>query len=557
MTQRTPLQKNLEAASAQLESGNVKKALDALVAIRELGFTSRDLERNIGLLRDSPADTDTTQAWLEQILERVRAEGDDAFRAQPGLSERSMSNVVDGLFDDLDDIFGSPEKSFAAEATRRVEPILGADEGAPNLKDRLRLTSNKAKIPPPTKGTLSGLIDTKPGADAGDNAPRGRDETPVSSLAASREPARRPGFDSGVSGVRYASDFEPAPPVHRLKGADISIELARPSLSKLAEVSDDEDADLDFDLGFESPMPSFGRPKESAPAQQASDLDFDLGFESPKPVFAPSASAPAPDDDLDFDLGFESPVPSFSGPGTAASDIEARNNQSAIPAPAISDPNASTPGQTRPGDSREEVKKHVEVDEGPFAGLNLGEVSEPIDENEFFELAESMASEASAIPQAYRAESRPDVAHEQSSMSEELGSDESSVVGPGTNMSAIMLEARRMFERGDLNGALDICQKIISRQDGNAEAELLRATIEADLDRHNMQKLGSLTRVPRLAIAPSALAGLDLDHRAGFLLSQIDGFCSYEDLLDVASMPRQEALKLFVMLIEQGAIVAD
>ena len=52
----------------------------------------------------------------------------------------------------------------------------------------------------------------------------------------------------------------------------------------------------------------------------------------------------------------------------------------------------------------------------------------------------------------------------------------------------------------------------------------------------------------------SALRGRSLDHRAGFLLSRVDGHSSIEALLDVGGMSRGDALRIFADLVDQGIL---
>jgi hypothetical protein len=47
---------------------------------------------------------------------------------------------------------------------------------------------------------------------------------------------------------------------------------------------------------------------------------------------------------------------------------------------------------------------------------------------------------------------------------------------------------------------------------------------------------------------------LGLDHRAGFLLSRIDGVATVDELVDVSGMGRLEALKILAELLEAKAI---
>jgi hypothetical protein len=63
-----------------------------------------------------------------------------------------------------------------------------------------------------------------------------------------------------------------------------------------------------------------------------------------------------------------------------------------------------------------------------------------------------------------------------------------------------------------------------------------------------------MTQVPSIAVPLHAISAEDLDHRTGFLLSRIDGMLTYEDILDVAGMPRMEAYKILSTLLRKGFI---
>jgi hypothetical protein len=60
-----------------------------------------------------------------------------------------------------------------------------------------------------------------------------------------------------------------------------------------------------------------------------------------------------------------------------------------------------------------------------------------------------------------------------------------------------------------------------------------------------------------VAVRDVDLRWLGLDHRAGFLLSRIDGHASLDEVLDVSGMPRLEALRTLVDLCEAGALTFD
>jgi hypothetical protein len=69
-----------------------------------------------------------------------------------------------------------------------------------------------------------------------------------------------------------------------------------------------------------------------------------------------------------------------------------------------------------------------------------------------------------------------------------------------------------------------------------------------------LELIGSLERLPFLAIEPSLLCALRVNHRAGFVLSQVDGASNVQMILDVSPMRKLETLRILYQLIEQGII---
>lgn len=68
------------------------------------------------------------------------------------------------------------------------------------------------------------------------------------------------------------------------------------------------------------------------------------------------------------------------------------------------------------------------------------------------------------------------------------------------------------------------------------------------------QHIGPLEHVPQVVVAPGDLAARNLDPRLAFLVSRIDGVCTVEDLLDMAGMPRFEALRALSNLLRDGVV---
>lgn len=64
----------------------------------------------------------------------------------------------------------------------------------------------------------------------------------------------------------------------------------------------------------------------------------------------------------------------------------------------------------------------------------------------------------------------------------------------------------------------------------------------------------ALAGVPRLAVTPGQLMALPLDHRAGFVVSFVDGTYTIEMILDACAMPREHALEILGDLEDRGII---
>ncbi len=608
MTETQPLLERLEAVDAELEKGEARKALMLLVDIREAGFVNRELDKQIDVLRDDQPDLDACKSWVSESIERVKQFGGNVFRDVEDLGEVSMgfdkqSWVEVDSNDEQSDLFGmdlddlldmdldappasidqnsEPTKSVSAldsagdsksqKLTAKVKP---AEVESEKVSNRETVQSDAAN--PPTRD-----FDIDPGDDDFENPfadiaeddnvreltplrgvkaldENGEEQAPENPFAdlmefddsndpeQSDSPAiRRPGFESGRSVARYAGGVAPPPPTHRLKGArdvedtpSLSFDFEEPDPEPEQEGSDGDD--FDFDLGLDNP-------NASPPSRPFGNVDVSAdevgGDES---------------DDFDFDLGLNNP----NEPKPPAQKTKPGDASSTKPGDAKSTKPKGDASQTKPGDKRVASREEHKT---PMAVSALSEKSDPIDEDEFFALADSFASESSAAdwkpkPDNPFEDNKPTgVRHgpveESSFVLEEASAGSSVPVGQNTatNLSAILMEARRMYENGEFEAAMNVCEKVLSRGE-NQEAAELKNTIEGELERVYLDRIGSLSNVPELAISLNDLASQNLDHRAGFLISQIDGMMPFEDLLELSSMSRAETLQVMSSLLKEGII---
>ncbi|BDG05943.1 hypothetical protein [Anaeromyxobacter oryzae] len=117
-----------------------------------------------------------------------------------------------------------------------------------------------------------------------------------------------------------------------------------------------------------------------------------------------------------------------------------------------------------------------------------------------------------------------------------------------------MQAARELFALGDFSGSLELIEKILQVDPDHGEARDYLRQNEATLISMYESKLGPMGGIPRLAIKPEEIMWLNLDHRAGFLLAQIDGSVDYEALFALSGLPRLDTARILANLIADGVI---
>ena len=125
---------------------------------------------------------------------------------------------------------------------------------------------------------------------------------------------------------------------------------------------------------------------------------------------------------------------------------------------------------------------------------------------------------------------------------------------PKSDVEVWMEGARELFALGDFSGSLEMIEKILRVDPNHAEARAYLRQNEATLIAMYESKLGSLANVPRLAISPEEVMWLNLDHRAGFLLAQVDGTVNFEELFALSGLPRLDTARILSTLLADGVI---
>lgn len=121
--------------------------------------------------------------------------------------------------------------------------------------------------------------------------------------------------------------------------------------------------------------------------------------------------------------------------------------------------------------------------------------------------------------------------------------------------------ADTMLERlaaGDYAGAIMAAEALLEYRPRDRDAIDAAQIAKTELRKVYVARLGSIERVPRIAMGPDAIFALtSLDFRAGFLLSRVDGFASIYEIVEGASIPSLEALRILSELYLKRVIAFD
>jgi hypothetical protein len=131
------------------------------------------------------------------------------------------------------------------------------------------------------------------------------------------------------------------------------------------------------------------------------------------------------------------------------------------------------------------------------------------------------------------------------------------VVSIAESVPPIDLEQADMKDRyamGDFTGALVIAESILENDPQHQEAALCAERCREVLTQMYAARLGRLSQTVAVAIPTEEIRWLSLDHRAGFLLSLVDGSLTLEEILDISGMSRLDALRLMFTLFDQRVI---
>lgn len=128
------------------------------------------------------------------------------------------------------------------------------------------------------------------------------------------------------------------------------------------------------------------------------------------------------------------------------------------------------------------------------------------------------------------------------------------VLPEGSEVESLLRGAEDLLSLDDHSGAVELLRRAQSLAPENPRVEALRDRSERILVSMLEARLGDLNRMPRVRLQPDDIIWLNLDHRAGFVLAQIDGAVSFDDLFALSGMSRLDTARILAQLLDEGII---
>jgi hypothetical protein len=126
----------------------------------------------------------------------------------------------------------------------------------------------------------------------------------------------------------------------------------------------------------------------------------------------------------------------------------------------------------------------------------------------------------------------------------------------GTEVATQERRLTECLDLHDFSGALQLAEAILRVAPAHSRAMAVRDECRKNLQAMYLSHLPDIKAVPQVKLEADEIIWLGLDHRAGFVLSQVDGVSNFEEIIEVSGMDQLECLKILAQLTDVGVIGA-
>jgi hypothetical protein len=122
---------------------------------------------------------------------------------------------------------------------------------------------------------------------------------------------------------------------------------------------------------------------------------------------------------------------------------------------------------------------------------------------------------------------------------------------PTVDLHRAMNEREQM---GDHSGALEIAEQILDGNPEDSDASFMRLKCRKTLMQMYESRIGSFRRIPIRIVSEEEIIWRNLDPVAGFIAASVDGFVSFEDIIDISTLSRFDTCRVLNQLLQDGII---
>jgi hypothetical protein len=127
-------------------------------------------------------------------------------------------------------------------------------------------------------------------------------------------------------------------------------------------------------------------------------------------------------------------------------------------------------------------------------------------------------------------------------------------VSPAASEDSVVEDVHGLIEAGELEEALACANTALAMAPMHVALRALQLHCTEALESAYLARLGGSTSVLITAVPTSELKEHAFDTVTGFLLAQLDGLMSVEDLIDICGLPRLTVLRALCGLIDRAIV---
>jgi hypothetical protein len=120
--------------------------------------------------------------------------------------------------------------------------------------------------------------------------------------------------------------------------------------------------------------------------------------------------------------------------------------------------------------------------------------------------------------------------------------------------TSIRILMKERFAVGDYSGAMELAEQCLEEDPDDHEASLCRLKCKKTLMQMYESRIGAFDRAPERAISHEEIIWRNLDPVAGFIVATVDGYMTFEDLIDISTVSRFETCKILSQLLQDEII---